>query len=79
MKLQEKVEQLALTQKVALMMRKRIFRYSESKISKGSNEKLRERLKQAYGGAERSGKQLFLLLQERICMYWCYGGIEQPC
>ena len=35
-----------------------MLRYSESKISRGSNKKLRQRLKTAYGGTEKPGKQL---------------------
>ena len=53
--LKEEVAQLKLTQDLAAALRKRVFRYSESKISRGSNKKLRQRLKKAYGGAEKSG------------------------
>ena len=61
-------EQLQLTQEVAVKMRNRIFRYSDSKISRGSNKKLRQRLIKAYGSTERIGKQLLLLKRRYVLL-----------
>ena len=53
----EQVAKLELTQELANALFKRVFRYSESKITQGSAMGFREGLIEAYGGDERAGKR----------------------
>lgn len=52
--LKEELTKLKLTQDLAVALREKVLRYSQSNISQGSNKKLRRRLHAVYG-AEQHG------------------------